>query len=124
MRRRIMRLEGRFYVVLTNSGIRKLHPGHPVDCGDFGSITNAEAPFQDTVSVEQNHYGATVRVRCLSGYVLNGPAQVTCQADGQWSKKPTCDVKPSRSSNTPTYAIATTPVNTSTNEVGPFVTVV
>jgi hypothetical protein len=30
---------------------------------------------------------------CADGYTLNGNAFVSCQADGNWSTLPVCDIK-------------------------------
>ncbi|XP_078687075.1 uncharacterized protein LOC144919463 isoform X5 [Branchiostoma floridae x Branchiostoma belcheri] len=35
-------------------------------------------------------YNTVVRFTCVQGYVLTGAADVTCQADGTWSARPTC----------------------------------
>ena len=37
-------------------------------------------------------FGDVARYSCDTGYTLNGPAERTCQADGQWSGSvPTCE---------------------------------
>ena len=37
-------------------------------------------------------FGDVTRYSCDTGYTLNGPAERTCQADGQWNgSAPTCE---------------------------------
>ncbi|XP_053375977.1 uncharacterized protein LOC123533679 isoform X1 [Mercenaria mercenaria] len=62
----------------------------PKDCGEFGSIQYADT-FQDTTEIERNHYGSVTEVTCRNGRVLNGPPRIRCEADGQWSDRPTCE---------------------------------
>lgn len=64
---------------------------NPKDCGEFGSIQYADT-FQDTSFNVRNHYGSIVKVTCQNGYVVNGPTQVMCEADGNWGTKPTCEL--------------------------------
>ncbi|KAL4233501.1 hypothetical protein ACF0H5_008182 [Mactra antiquata] len=59
----------------------------PTDCGT-PSIDNAElaeAPKGTT-------YGEVALLSCSTGYLLDGASFVTCQADGNWSTLPTCNV--------------------------------
>ena len=36
-------------------------------------------------------FGDVAKYSCDEGYILNGPAKRTCQADGEWSgSMPTC----------------------------------
>ncbi|XP_045171388.2 uncharacterized protein LOC123533679 isoform X2 [Mercenaria mercenaria] len=62
----------------------------PKDCGEFGSIQYADT-FQDNTEIERNHYGSVTEVTCQNGRVLNGPPRIRCEADGQWSDRPTCE---------------------------------
>ena len=41
---------------------------------------------------EDNHFGAVIRYSCNAGYSLIGNANRTCQADGHWTARPTCDI--------------------------------
>lgn len=53
------------------------------------SITNgetAETPRGTT-------YNEIAILSCVDGYTLNGNAFVTCQADGNWTTLPSCDIK-------------------------------
>ncbi|XP_078610838.1 P-selectin-like [Branchiostoma floridae x Branchiostoma japonicum] len=58
----------------------------PVQCQLFW------APLHGTLNpVGTNSYQTVVRFTCNTGYVLNGAADTTCQADGTWSNAvPTC----------------------------------
>ncbi len=52
-----------------------------VSCGEPDVPTSAGTSFGDVA-----------RYSCDTGYTLNGPAERTCQADGQWSESvPTCE---------------------------------
>ena len=45
--------------------------------------------------------GATTTFQCRFGYVINGPATVTCQEDRTWTEFPTCEPDPSNITNVP-----------------------
>ena len=47
-------------------------------------------------------FGNVARYSCDAGYTLNGAAERTCQADGEWDgTEPTCESKILESSNQP-----------------------
>ncbi|XP_035664576.1 sushi, von Willebrand factor type A, EGF and pentraxin domain-containing protein 1-like [Branchiostoma floridae] len=56
-----------------------------------------------TPSTGSNSFGNTVTFTCNTGYVRNGAAAVTCQADGTWSNPvPTCTPRPCQALTAPT----------------------
>ena len=58
-----------------------------VSCGQPDAPTNGRVDTSAGTS-----FGDVARYSCDTGYTLNGPAQRTCQADGQWSGSvPTCE---------------------------------
>ena len=55
--------------------------------------TNYQVPQHATVvagNTTTSNFGDTIRLSCNNGYMLNGNALVTCQADGSWSASPSC----------------------------------
>ncbi len=56
-----------------------------VSCGSPPSISNGSpgAPTRTT-------FGGTVTYACNYGYRRSGSANVTCQASGSWSTRPSC----------------------------------
>lgn len=57
----------------------------PTDCGALPDPTNGLVNAPSTTT------GATAMYRCANGYVLTGPANRICQADGSWSgAAPSC----------------------------------
>ena len=59
----------------------------PVDCGSFTAPANGDVTQPDTT------FMGVATFACDAGYVLNGDASSTCQADGNWSTPaPTCDL--------------------------------
>ena len=58
-----------------------------VSCGQ------PEAPSNGRVNTSAGtSFGDVARYSCDTGYTLNGPAERTCQADGQWNGSvPTCE---------------------------------
>ena len=58
-----------------------------VSCGQPDSPSNGHVNTSAGTS-----FGDVARYSCDTGYTLNGPAERTCQADGQWNGSvPTCE---------------------------------
>jgi cysteine-rich repeat protein len=55
------------------------------NCGTPPNISNGSRTFSATT------YQATAAYSCNSGYVRSGPSAATCQANGAWSTRPTCN---------------------------------
>ena len=50
-----------------------------------------DGPSNGSVSPRTGNFGDVAKYSCDTGYTLNGPAERTCQADGQWNGSvPTC----------------------------------
>ena len=44
-----------------------------------------EPPTHGVLQGYSNIYGSTVYFQCIHGYAINGPAEIECQSDGEWS---------------------------------------
>ena len=76
-------------ICLVNTNLQGMISFHltAVDCGvpkdiENGSFRNFGTKFND------NYYA-----ECMNGYVLSGPKEVTCLANGKWSSQPKCTRK-------------------------------
>lgn len=59
----------------------RVYTEREVRCNDPGQISNGiRSPAESIHSV-----GSEVHFRCVSGYSINGTANLTCMSDGQWS---------------------------------------
>ncbi|XP_071491017.1 LOW QUALITY PROTEIN: sushi, von Willebrand factor type A, EGF and pentraxin domain-containing protein 1-like [Diadema antillarum] len=57
------------------------------------AMPNSEAYTMDTTrSVEMAFPGHVAEYQCNRGFRLTGPANVTCQTNGQWSEPPSCRI--------------------------------
>jgi hypothetical protein len=45
-------------------------------------------------------FNETAIISCIDGFKLNGSSTVTCEADGNWSTLPTCDIRGTKDSVT------------------------
>ena len=58
-----------------------------VSCGPLAAPSNGRVDTSAGTS-----FGDTAMYNCDTGYMLNGPAERTCQADGEWNGSvPTCE---------------------------------
>ena len=58
-----------------------------ISCGQPDSLSNGHVNTSAGTS-----FVDVARYSCDTGYTLNGPAERTCQADGQWNGSvPTCE---------------------------------
>ena len=58
-----------------------------VSCGQLASPSNGRVDTSAGPS-----FGDTAMYSCDTGYMLSGPVERTCQADGQWNgSEPTCE---------------------------------
>ena len=67
------------------------------------SCVRLDAPRNGRVNTSADiPFGNVARYSCDAGYTLNGAAERTCQADGEWDgTEPTCESKILESSNQP-----------------------
>ena len=65
------------------------------------SCVRLDAPSNGRVNTSADiPFGNVARYSCDAGYTLNGAAERTCQADGEWDgTEPTCESKILESSN-------------------------
>lgn len=56
-----------------------------VDCGD-PTPNNGFAAFEGT------HFGSRAIITCYIGYKVIGGSVLTCQAEGTWSDRPSCEL--------------------------------
>lgn len=59
-----------------------------VDCGPLISPLGGKVNFTSGTT-----YGKVAHYLCLTGYSLIGPTDVTCQANGNWSHYPICQIE-------------------------------
>ena len=58
-----------------------------ISCGNLTVLSNGRVDTSAGIS-----FGDTAMYSCDTGYMLSGPAERTCQADGQWNGSvPTCE---------------------------------
>ena len=63
--------------------IKKCLGAPVIEHGDF-------IPENKIEGFDYNDYGATLRARCNSGYMINGPVRIYCDSKGQWTQIPEC----------------------------------
>ena len=60
-----------------------------VDCGNDYEITHGNADFSEQATT----FNSKVPVACYEGFDIIGVDHITCQADGDWSKDVSCQIK-------------------------------